>query len=467
MADLDDRFEHLRDELGRIVHADTFESVEQRHRRRVVRRSVVAAGASAVVVASVAWVVTQGGATDTLRQTPAGPSTPSENAAPWGPDSKIAAKPKRQLPANRQSGPTWTPEPTAFVANDIAFADASTGFIVGERCRAEQNQQTGAERGTCRKSVQTSNDGGRTWRSQPPFGPILPPPSARGTNDPASGDVSRVTAVSATTLWVYGPALYVSNDAGRTFRPVPVKKAVDRVLAVGNSVTIVEGGCRNDDPCGRATVYTAPANGSRPPRPMPTQPMTGPGTFDFAQPTASVAYGLVVRDTPGTLTAAAARIERTRDGGRSWQRLDVPAKCLPGLAGLSADSADSLWLLCAIELGAGSEPKQLFRSTDAGASWTEERPGPESSGYASDLVAVSGSAAWRSGGRATVARTVDGGRTWTYGPEVLLDAGATLAAVDSRHAWALTSDGPNGSDGSTWVWRTSDGVRWSAVRLPP
>lgn len=95
----------------------------------------------------------------------------------------------------------------------------------------------------------------------------------------------------------------------------------------------------------------------------------------------------------------------------------------------------------------------------ARAQWTPQRS--DTTGEFRGLVAVSTSVVWASGTRGRVARTTDGGKSWT----VDTIAGATrldfrdIHALSATTAWAMSA-GP-AEQGQAQIFRTTDGVHWT------
>lgn len=101
----------------------------------------------------------------------------------------------------------------------------------------------------------------------------------------------------------------------------------------------------------------------------------------------------------------------------------------------------------------------LFCTAAARAQWTPQRS--DTTGEFRGLAVVSTSVVWASGTRGRVARTTDGGKTWT----VDTIAGATrldfrdVHALSATAAWAMSA-GP-AEQGQAQIFRTTDGVRWT------
>jgi hypothetical protein len=434
MGDLDDRFRRLGQQLGDSASSADFSDVLRRRRRQFVRRSAVAIGTTGGLAAAVAWAAVGAGTTDTLHQTPAGPVLPTVIATPNllrspAPDVRAAAH-RAYLRANIGRQP--------FQPSDLSFADSTHGFVVGERCFTTED--------ACRSAVQTSSDGGRSWRAAGMFGPLT-------TLDGLGAD--RILATGSNVIWAYDPELFVSTDGGANFRQIGAMAEVTHVVAGGNAVWVVEQQSRDGAPV-RTTIWSTPADGTGGLRPLPAQPSLGHQVAQsLARPTPQTAF----------VIGGPYSIYETADGGQSWQRENTPCGS-DFRSTLSADSSRSLWLLCAYPGGAGQQAKSLFRSVDGGHSWTK-KPALETSGYAATVDAISASTAWRWGAtRSAVWRTTDGGGSWQPGPVGGGDVIPGFAAISDTTAWAVSKDYASRSD-TYYVWRTTDGVHWSKAPLAP
>ncbi|HEV2130978.1 MAG TPA: hypothetical protein VGR27_07745 [Longimicrobiaceae bacterium] len=161
----------------------------------------------------------------------------------------------------------------------------------------------------------------------------------------------------------------------------------------------------------------------------------------------------------------------TSDGGASWH--EIPREslppALPGEAGFAASGTgivvqgDHVWF----GTGGGAVAR-IFRSTDRGRTWTAAetplRAGAASSGIfslafwdARNGVAVGGDYTERAEARQNVARTMDGGRTWTRiegAPPRGYRSG--VAFIPGSPGPALVAVGTSGSDyspdgGRSWL----------------
>ena len=160
------------------------------------------------------------------------------------------------------------------------------------------------------------------------------------------------------------------------------------------------------------------------------------------------------------------RIVSTWDGGRGWRALRGPCGRYTTVE-VSLASATRGWVVCSFQPGAGMQPKEVWSTRDAGASWqivTRATPwgkrvgrGLSISGYTAGIEMTAGGAGWLWMARGSFYATRDGGRSWTWlpisSPEVVEGRSASLltskvgyALFGHRPALRFTRDG-----GRTWT----------------
>jgi len=163
------------------------------------------------------------------------------------------------------------------------------------------------------------------------------------------------------------------------------------------------------------------------------------------------------------------RIVSTRNGGRSWRALRGP--CGPHTTiFVSLASATRGWVVFNSQPGAGQQPKEVWSTRDAGASWRlVNRASPFAkvvgrglgvSGYPRGIEMTAGGAGWLWMARGSFFATRDGGRTWTWlpisSPEIV--EGRSASVLSPRIGYALFGHRPA-------LRFTRDGGRtWSVVR---
>ena len=172
----------------------------------------------------------------------------------------------------------------------------------------------------------------------------------------------------------------------------------------------------------------------------------------------------------------------TDDGGRTWRRVPGLPSAQDGEGGFAASGtcvatwgADTAWIATG-----NARPARVLRTGDGGRSWTSA-PVPLDAGEAAGATSVAFRTAERGvavGGDlgapdavgATVARTLDGGRSWTPGGPLPF-AGAAYGAAYVPGTDALVAVGPGGAalsrdDGATWA-LVDDRAFWGVTAAPP
>lgn len=152
----------------------------------------------------------------------------------------------------------------------------------------------------------------------------------------------------------------------------------------------------------------------------------------------------------------------TSDGGRTWRPVFRTGKAV---LELTVSGASEAWAT------AGDVRPALFHTTDAGRSWTRMGSSPSSPSFPTPLAGWAVPAGeFRDEGRAgQLARTLDGGRTWTRvrGPCVSYhNAPVSVSFVTSAHGWVLCGGEPGaGAFQFKAVYETTDGgATWIARR---
>jgi photosystem II stability/assembly factor-like uncharacterized protein len=169
--------------------------------------------------------------------------------------------------------------------------------------------------------------------------------------------------------------------------------------------------------------------------------------------------------------AASSAVYATRDGGREWTRVALPAG-LPAAAledwvyvGTPAVRADGRGVVPVVDRDANRT--WLYETPDDGHTWTNPQPAPGTS--VADVVFVDGTVGWASG-TSTVWVSGDSGRTWLSATGL---AGnfvfGVLAPASSSVAWVQGIEVKGGlTTGTAWsLFRTIDGgVHWTRVQAP-
>ncbi|MDQ2869768.1 MAG: oxidoreductase [Acidobacteriota bacterium] len=242
------------------------------------------------------------------------------------------------------------------------------------------------------------------------------------TPSPTSSDLRGVSAPSEGVAWITGTrgACLVTRDSGRTWRtvPVPGAEALDfrDVEAFGPAEAVVMSAGEG----AASRIYATSDGGAH--WSLSLQNPDAKGFFD------AIAFrdrrqGLALGDPVDGRFA----IFATEDGGRVWARLG-PGGIPPSLASEGAFAASGTCLAFDRSgrawFGTGGAGRaRVFRSEDGGRSWTvAETPIPAATpsagifslAFADALHGVAVGGDYRkASGPAAIARTDDGGITWT------------------------------------------------------
>ena len=364
----------------------TFDLIKRRARRRKYRKLAITAGSAAVIVAA-AVTVPQVVNLPVLNARP--------TAAPVGAQSNPAsadrsAPPKDfggASPATSSAVPAGPlPVPGNFRPTSVTFVGTRTGWVIGQALTP----------GHCASQFCTSlartDDAGKTWAG-------VPAPMA-GPADGSSG-LSQIRFLNLKNGWAYGPQLYATHTAGKTWAQVDTGGLrVTALETVGDRVFAVWASCTGDGPayavnCTRFTLYSASATGG-------TWAPVGASTTGLTNGAASEAAQLVLTGSRGYLLAPGGELySGPVDGSGPWTRVSsLAASCPVGPAQgngqptgalLGAVNASDLLLACA-SASSGTSPsvstqqKFVYSSKNGGMSWAQMTTAP-AAGVAVGLAA--------------------------------------------------------------------------------
>ncbi|MDR3650701.1 MAG: sialidase family protein [Acidimicrobiales bacterium] len=329
-----------------------------------------------------------------------------------------------------------------------------------------------------------STDGGESWAVADPSLPV---------SFPAQFEFSDA---DHGYLWGGPPspsgtvALWVTSDAGRTWRRAGIGPVVSDVSAIGPDVWAVVGTCPISSSAGPSCPVSVEVStddgqtwaraGTAPPLSENPQVSVSDQNIELARITRTRAYVLSFASRAGAPDTAG-YLTYTADAGRSWtSRRDPCPSYFDFGEQIAASGTEDLWMVCASQASAGSQAKALFRSSDGGVQWglaaaanaavlTGGRVLPSAgglpvSGYVTpyslgheNLAVLTAGDAWLFPDRSGVFQTTDGGRTWGV-VAGLAKAGfvgggsGNVVFVDATHGWVC--------EAGSGLWRTSDGRDW-------
>jgi len=274
-----------------------------------------------------------------------------------------------------------------------------------------------------------STDGGAHWT--PSAGGLIPDPVF----------VPRIVAVSpgaSLLLLSYGQGLWRSTDAGVSWQPANAglpggANNIVEGIAISSSAALVvtPGGVYRSADAGRSW---APVGDE-----LPTAPS---GALAVSPTDPRIVYA----SFPGE------GLYRSRDGGISWSQVSGPENAYPGLT-VSAQSPRTLYAI--------SDGRPV-RSWDSGAHWTLLDGGFPQIPRVLDLAADSRGTVYAgtAGLPGGVFRSDDAGSTWTRRIQGLTALAVTSVAVDPADPDRIWTAGNS-------VYRTANGgVRWARVPDP-
>jgi hypothetical protein len=467
----DDRHDPLDSWLGQQVRPlppppGTFELITRRARRRKLGKLVAGVVSAGALVAAVAIATPP---LLSLRTTPgqeqasrmdAGRSAAGAGAGtqqPAGNGNKETPKPTSLATAATKPGAPAAvggPVPANFQPASVTFVSTSTAWVIGQA--GTPGSCANANPDVC-TSIAHTGDTGKTWTGGP----------APGTPGPSGAQgVSGIRFLDGTNGWAFGPELWATHDAGRTWtqvntngqRVTDLETAGDRAFALWATCSGSSASFAAD--CTSYTLMTTTANGD-------TWTPVGSATTGLGDGGNATSAVLALTSATGYLLAPdGALYSGPLDG--SWQRAGT-APCQPSAAqpgGLPSSALLALvsptTVVVACEAAGGVT---VSTSASSGANWTPPPAGawsalpsigtPTSLAAAPDgtlaLATTNGLYTLPAGGtrwqQASLASAADGG--FSYVGMTSSDQGVALPADTSLHEIWMTFDG-----GQTWAPRT-------------
>jgi hypothetical protein len=345
--------------------------------------------------------------------------------------------------------------PPNFEPSSVTWDSVSTGWVLGPA--GTPGHCANANPDIC-TSVARTSDGGLTWHGLP----------APNTGSPAGADgVSGIRFLDGVNGWAFGPELWVTHNAGKTWtsvntngqRVTDLETAGDRAYALFARCTASGSGSAAF--AGNCTSYTLMTSGKSSDQWSPA----GGATNGLTNAGAATSGMIALYGTTGYLAAPDGTLY-SGSLGATWQRAGTmpcqpgtpAANGLPGEAQLALASPTTLATFCR---GQGSAAPTVYTSTDSGATWATAgnwsgvaTPGAPASIAASPsaLVVATSTGIYRlahdtsnhwaagwSASSATGAQAPPGG--FSFVGLTTEQQGVALPADTSRHAVWMTTDG--------------------------
>jgi hypothetical protein len=441
----------------------TFELITRRARRRKLRRLAVTVVSAAAVVAGVV-IATPPLLSLNVKPAPVAGSAAGNQSRPAAsgggqPANGSATRiptPEPSTPASSVPAPAAGPVPPNFQPVSVTFVSATSAWAIG---------QAGTP-GTCANkanpdictSIAHTSDAGKTWQGGP----------APATTGPSGAQgVSGIRFLDGTSGWAFGPELWATHDAGKTWSQVDTHGArVTDLETAGDRAFALWAACSGGASTGFAadcTSYT-----------LMTTTASSDNWTPVGSATTGLSYGGAATSAVLALTSATGYLlgpdgtlySGPLDGG--WQKAGATG-CLPGAAQANGlPSGAFLAPVSSSTVAVACEVAGAFlvsTSTDGGSAWVLQpltawsavtAPSGVTSlaatpGGTLTLTTASGiyllpagAAQWK---QASVANAPAGG--FSYVGMTTNDQGVALPADASLHEIWMTFDG-----GQTWAART-------------
>jgi photosystem II stability/assembly factor-like uncharacterized protein len=342
----------------------------------------------------------------------------------------------------------------------VAFFDAKHGYGLFE----DRNQ------GPCSLAVASTSDGGSTFSPPAPItgsscDSYLGGPLATSLSFDDHGDG-----------FAFDPSLFITHDGGNTWSEVSSFNPVLDVVPLGYSVWALHGSCSNASTpvCSFGIEESSDGGKTWTDHPLPE---TGNSTSytDLVRTSASSAFlvaASLIYQQIGQAPNEAVTLLSTTDRGESWQTVSsAPCVGRGWSIDLSRAPDGALWLVCGGQPGAGNQIKSVARSLDGGRTWVQ---GPCAvglpiqrfleclgsahmfAGYLGDLVALSDTTAFIDGGRNFLQVSHDGGVTWSRTNPVIGDGDLGVGGLyfaNPNTGWVIYGvENP-----AATLWHTTDG----------
>jgi photosystem II stability/assembly factor-like uncharacterized protein len=444
-------FENLDDPTPPSPSAADRDAVEHRAAaiasRRRRQRILVGVGALIPIVA-VALVVALAKRNDDQGLDTLGSSTTvvdtTTTVPPTTPTTTPGVTPTTNPPPSTATTITNAPLPMQSVTDIDATTAASVWAVGYEPCGADQ----------C-VALAHSTDGGRTW-------------GASGVPAGLTRDaVGSVRFGSANDGYLFGPQLWVTHDGGAHWSQATSWPASwGAVLALepeGADVWAVVSTCSpgQGSSCQLEVIESADSGASWTVAPVQPPDLRGDAARLVRE---ADGHAWVVTDSFDAQSPA--RLAATADAGSSWHDLPVPCTTDPTeVADVAVVDPSALWFACGSDFATVQEQKQVFSSSDGGATWAGTAD-PGLFAHLASIAAPSASTVFMGLARGGLVTTTKTASKWTDAIPAgdVCDSGiARVLFIDPSHGWAAGSE-PGCQH--AMVWRTDDGgATWRGVPL--
>jgi photosystem II stability/assembly factor-like uncharacterized protein len=403
--------------------AGSWETITRRARRRRWAKGGVGVAAGAIVLAGAVPAVlavrhTSDNQTLSLRPQHA-VSRPMQTSRPVG-------------PAVRRTSTAAATTVAGLAPTSVSFVSQDVGWLWG----ATHHLGPGI--------VAKTTNGGGAWT------PVGTPPQIAATDPNGSGD-SGIRFADGDTGYVFGRRLFLTDNGAQTWNPVSLPGRVIDLETMNNRVWALTGctGCR--------TLHLYAAT------------VTEPAHFTIVPNVHLKASGVAIEGGIGNIAVAKTAayvlvgdhdLWSTADGV-AWSRKNDPCPTDAGFAdSISAWGSTDLTVVCGSAPSGGSEAKQVFTSTDSGATWSATPTEPPPAGYPMSISAGSADDIVIGLNQGSGYLTTDGGQHWS----------ATTAPANLSFVGFISPTRVVGVPGTDVTMRaflssTDGGQHWSTARF--
>jgi photosystem II stability/assembly factor-like uncharacterized protein len=331
-------------------------------------------------------------------------------------------------------------------------------------------------RGLCPR-VAATRDGGRTWTALPTPPGVIQDENGTVNCLHAACVVSQLRFATARVGYLFGPALFQTDDGGRSWHRVLSRPVEALEPSAGTVIRVVYDHTGCPGPCTRTVQETTAGSDTwhtllR----IPPTISNGGVAAQLIRQGDSVIYLPIYGHTAGGAGTAHTAIFRSTDGGNTWQQLADPCggtiQNEHDASALAAAPGGFVAVLCQPRAGTGLT--FVLTSADYGSSWSPPRAVPGGTRHYLNLIAAA------SPGRLAVATGgAQGSGPFTYRLVVSADNGVRWSSAVT----GTTQINPQAPGASflgfedtrvgRWVsddrsiWTTSDGgLHWHRRAFP-